>query len=90
MNIVSVGAFCFGLVVGWIVYRTLRRRGGQGAISDIATVIGAIGGGTVTLLYKDPEIFGWYSVGLAIGFFAYFIIMIAVDGKDQWTNWMLE
>jgi hypothetical protein len=37
MTLSEWGAVCFGLVVGWITYRTLRRREGVAALSDIAT-----------------------------------------------------
>ena len=82
------GAVCFGLVVGWITYRTLRRREGAAALSDIATVIGAVGGAAVTSLFEDDRLFGGYSIGLAIGFFAYFVIGLAVEGKESAKGWM--
>ena len=90
----EVGAGFFGLVIGWITYRTLRRREGGVALSDIATVIGAVGGAAVTGLFKDGELFGSYSIGLAVGFFAYFIVawIISVKGgkdkKDEIVDWM--
>jgi NhaP-type Na+/H+ or K+/H+ antiporter len=66
-----LGAFAFGIVVGWVTYRTLRRATVSG-LSDIATVIAAIGGAAVTALFdKASGAFGVYCVGLAIGFFAY-------------------
>jgi uncharacterized membrane protein YeaQ/YmgE (transglycosylase-associated protein family) len=64
----AIGAVCFGLVVGWVTYRTLRRAKEGAAISDIASVIGAVGGTTVTGLFKDMQ-FGWYAIGFAAGFF---------------------
>ena len=90
MNNISAGALCFGLVVGWVVYRTLRRRGDQAALSDIATVIGAVGGGVVTAIFKSENLFGWYSIGLAIGFFFYLIVMLFVDGGEETKKWMVE
>jgi hypothetical protein len=75
-------------VVGWVVYRTLRRKEGSAALSDIATVIGAIGGGAVTALFKNADLFGAYSIGLAIGFFLYFLIGLAVSGKESAKGWM--
>ncbi len=83
-----VGAFCFGLVVGWIVYRTLRRKEGAAAISDIAAVIGAIGGAAVTSLFKSNDLFGWYCIGLAIGFFAYLIASFFFGGKEEVNRFM--
>ncbi|MFN0086406.1 MAG: hypothetical protein ACKVX9_13545 [Blastocatellia bacterium] len=88
MTIANLGTLCFGLVIGWVTYRTLRRKEGATALSDIATVIGAVGGAAVTGLFKDGELFGCYSIGLAIGFFAYFIIGLAVYGKEQAGSWM--
>jgi hypothetical protein len=86
----EIGASCFGLVVGWVTYRTLRRRSGDTGLSDIATVLGAVGGAAVTGLFKPPELFGAYSIGLAIGFFAYFFVGVAMEGKEKASGWMLE
>ncbi|MGH3165159.1 MAG: hypothetical protein ACRDN0_04585 [Trebonia sp.] len=64
----SIGAICFGLVVGYITYRTLARTE-KAAISDLAAVIGAIGGGAVTGLYNPHQgnLFGYYAIGLLVG-----------------------
>jgi hypothetical protein len=67
----GIGAVCFGLVVGWMTYRTLVRRTDNVALSHIATVIGAIGGAAVVALFNDKQQFGLYSIGLAVGFFGY-------------------
>jgi hypothetical protein len=71
------GAFCFGLVVGYITYRSLARTTAKASISDLATVIAAIGGGTVTLLFggADGNMFGLYAIGLAVGFVLYFVVL---------------
>jgi ABC-type Co2+ transport system permease subunit len=74
MPIENVGALCFGVVVGWVTYRTLRRTGETVALSNIATVIGQVGGAAVTALFNTREMFAWYSIGLATGFFAYLIL----------------
>ncbi|MET9244195.1 hypothetical protein [Nonomuraea sp. NPDC003709] len=68
-----LGAICFGLVIGWITYGTLRRRQGAAGLSDLAAVLAAVGGGAVTALVGAPEVFGAYAVGLAIGFFGYLV-----------------
>ena len=88
MDIQGIGAFCFGLVVGWITYRTLRRKEGAAALSDIATVIGAVGGGAVAAIVDGKEMFGAYSIGLAVGFFLYFIVGLTVYGKESAGAWM--
>ena len=88
MTFSNIGAGCFGLVIGWVTYRTLRRREGVTALSDIAAVIAAVGGGAVTRLFASEDLFGAYSIGLAIGFFAYFIVSLIVYGKEAQKQWM--
>ena len=34
----NIGAIAFGLVIGWVTYRTLRRNTEAVSLSDIATV----------------------------------------------------
>ncbi|GAA1604953.1 MULTISPECIES: hypothetical protein [Kribbella] len=82
MTIAALGALCFGVVVGWITYRTLVRRTDRAALSDISSVIAAVGGAAVLGLFKDKAMFGWYSVGLAAGFIAYFILFWIINGKE--------
>ena len=81
VTIFNVGAVCFGVVVGWVTHRTLRRKQAGAAISDIAAVVGAVGGGAVLGIFKSGYSFGWYAIGLAGGFFLYFII--ALLGHDN-------
>jgi len=84
----AIGAFCFGLVIGWITYRTLRRKEGA-SVSDIASIIGAVGGGGVTALFGIQQFFPFYCIGLAAGFFGYFIIGLII-GKGTADSWMME
>ena len=90
MDVASIGATAFGLVIGWVTYRTLRRKEGTAALSDLSSVIAAVGGGVVTALFKSGDVFGYYSIGLALGFFLYFIISMAVSGKESAKTWMGE
>ena len=70
------GPLLFGLVVGWITYRTLRYYKSTG-INDIATVVAAVGGAGVTaVIGTDHAAFYPYCIGLAIGFFAYAYVAI--------------
>jgi uncharacterized membrane protein YeaQ/YmgE (transglycosylase-associated protein family) len=78
-----LGPICFGIVVGWVTYRTLRRRGGQSGLSDIATVIGAVGGGAVTALFPQQSLFNSYAIGLAIGFFGYLLVAFLLEPKKE-------
>jgi hypothetical protein len=79
----GIGAVCFGLVVGWVTYRTLARRAEAVSLSDIATVIGAVGGAAVTAIFNDKELFGLYSIGLAAGFFGYLIVYCVLNGQQE-------
>ena len=88
MDVNALGAFCFGLVIGWVTYRTLRRREGNAALSDIATVIGAVGGGAVTAIWTGDQ-FAYYSIGLAVGFFLYYALGI-IRARENEDNWMLD
>lgn len=85
-----VGAACFGVVAGWITYRTLRRTTDKAALSDIAAVLAAVGGGVVTGLFDAPDLFGAYSIGLAAGFFGYLLAAMARGGKKEVDEWMGE
>jgi len=86
MQIDEVGALLFGLVIGWVTYRTLRRTGDKVKISDIATVIGAVGGAAVTSLFKQGHTFAWYSIGLAAGFFLYLILGHTLFKGSEWLG----
>jgi len=70
------GAFCFGAVIGWVTYYTMRYSPTH-ALSDIAVVIGAVGGAAVLALFPaQGPLFASYGIGLAAGFFVYVGILI--------------
>ncbi len=87
MFISGLGALFFGLVVGWISYRTLRLTAGTSVLSDIATIVGAVGGAAVTALLKSDVLFGLYCVGLALGFFAYLGYGVYTHGRQEVEPW---
>ena len=77
MVIVNIGSVCFGLVVGFITYRTLVHSNDKASISDLAAVLAAVGGGAVTALFPEgSESFGYYAIGLAVGVAAYLIVAL--------------
>lgn len=84
--IVEVGALCFGIVIGWVTYRTLRRAGETVALSNIATVIGAVGGAAVTGLFDSKELFAVYSIGLFFGFFLYLLLGHTIWKDSLWLG----
>ncbi|UBU10178.1 hypothetical protein [Nonomuraea gerenzanensis] len=81
MAMAVVGAVCFGLVIGWIAYGTLRRRRAGNGVTELAAVLAAVGGGLVTALLGLSEVFGGYAVGLAVGFFGYLALVTLVPGS---------
>ncbi len=95
MTLQEWGAAGFGAVIGWYLYFINRYREGDVQIGDITTVIGAIGGGAVTALF-DPvkgELFAAYGLGLAVGFFAYFLVLVSLVKHSKGgftTDWFLD
>jgi hypothetical protein len=93
MTLQQWGALCFGLILGWFLYFINRYRTGDIQFSDLATVIGAIGGAAVLSLFPaGTDLFGAYGIGLAIGFFSYFVILLGLVGKSNNFNadWFLD
>ncbi len=78
MTLPQAGALGFGLVLGWFLYFVNRYRRTDASFADLTTIIGAVGGGAITALFGPgaSELFGAYGVGLAIGFFAYFFVLV--------------
>jgi hypothetical protein len=50
-------------------------------------VIGVIGGGAVTALFKMPDLFASYAIGLAVGFIGYLLVNLVLAPADA-TGWM--
>jgi hypothetical protein len=89
----AIGALCFGLVVGWITYRSIRRKEEGVSLGDISAVIGAVGGAAVTALFKSGPMFGMYCIGLALGFFLYLVTALLIAASkgdlsvvDEWMG----
>ena len=79
-EVVSTGAVCFGVVIGYITYRTLVRKE-KAAISDIAAVVAAVGGGVVSKwsASKTSDAFGWYGIGLLIGMAVFLVLRLIIE-----------
>jgi hypothetical protein len=93
MNLQQWGAFAFGLILGWFLYFINRYRTGDIQFSDITTVLGAIGGAAVLSLFPQAtDLFGAYGIGLAVGFFSYFLILLALVAKSPnfTADWFLD
>jgi hypothetical protein len=85
MTMAETGALGFGLVIGWFLYFVNRYRTAEASFSDITTILGAVGGGAVTSLFGEGSaaLFGAYGVGLAIGFFSYFLVLVVLVGVSK-------
>ncbi|SDM23070.1 hypothetical protein [Nonomuraea jiangxiensis] len=80
-----VGAVCFGLVLGWITYGTLRRGRDAAGLTELTAVLAAVGGGAVTALLGLPDAFGGYAVGLAVGF-AGCLVLTTLVPDSKWLG----
>jgi hypothetical protein len=89
----TIGAGCFGLLIGWYVYYINRYRKGDVQWSDLVTLLGILGGATVLAIFPArTDLFGAYGIGLAVGFFAYFVLLlILVRLSPNFTvDWFLD
>jgi hypothetical protein len=86
-SVIEGGAVAFGAVLGWVTYYTMRYSK-EHAMSDIAVLLGAIGGAAVLKLFtSESGLFAWYSIGLAGGFFVYvLILLIATLISEGWKG----
>jgi hypothetical protein len=88
-----LGAGAFGILIGWYVYYINRYRKGDIQFSDLVTLIGVLGGAAILALFPaKTSLFGAYGVGLAIGFFLYFMvlnILVAVSPNFN-VDWFLD
>src|SRR5574338_883293 len=88
-----IGAGAFGAVVGWYVYYINRWRKDDVQLSDIVTLLGAIGGAAVLALFPaKSDLFGAYGIGLASGFFLYFFVLVVLVNKAPGftSAWFLD
>jgi len=88
-----LGAGGLGFVIGWYVYYINRYRKSDVQISDLLTLIGAIGGGATTALFPaKTDLFGAYGIGLFAGFFSYclFLILLVSISKNFTADWFLD
>jgi hypothetical protein len=89
----TLGAAGFGAVLGWYLYFINRYRKADVQIADLTTVIGAIGGaGVLALFDKASNAFGGYGIGLAVGFFGYFVSLVVLVwvSKTFTFDWFLD
>lgn len=78
-TIISIGAVCFGIVVGYVTYRTLLQSE-KTQITDLAAVIAAVGGGVVAERFdgNGGDSFGWYAIGLLVGMTVFLTLHVTI------------
>jgi hypothetical protein len=83
-TVISIGALCFGIVIGYVTYRTLVRKG-DSSISDLAAVVGAVGGGVVATRFdeKGTDTFAWYSIGLLAGMAVFLMLRLIFERRKN-------
>lgn len=87
MDIKIVGAAAFGALIGWYVYYINRHRPDQVQFGDLVTIIGVLGGGAILALFPaGSDLFGGYGIGLAIGFFGYYLTLLIFVGLSPNFN----
>lgn len=87
------GAGGFGAIIGWYVYYINRYRTRDVQLSDLVTLIGILGGGAILALFPARStLFGAYGIGLFIGFFGYFLILLLLVTVSQnfGVDWFLD
>lgn len=92
-NLQIAGAACFGALIGWYVYYINRHRRDDVQMSDLVTLIGVIGGTAVLALFPArTDLFGAYGIGLAAGFFGYFLVLVFLVGvsRNFTADWFLD
>ena len=90
MFIVGLGAMCFGLTLGWMTYRILRVTADPLWLSYLIPMLLIMGGAAALALVRNDALFGWYSIGLVIGFWAYFAVGLILSGTQEVQPWRLE
>ncbi|HKF38211.1 MAG TPA: hypothetical protein VKB35_15050 [Ktedonobacteraceae bacterium] len=89
MFIAGLGAVFFGLIIGWISYRVTRLAAGTNVLSTIAIVIAVVGSAASISLLKSDVLFGWYAIGLVLGFLAYFGIGLWLYREQELQLWQM-
>lgn len=88
-----LGAFGFGALLGWYLYYINRHRTEEVKLADLATVIGAIAGTIVLSLFDaKTDLFGAYGIGLAVGFFGYYLLLVFYVSRSEYFDvaWFLD
>src|SRR5215469_10169317 len=89
MFIAGLGSVFFGLIIGWISYRVMRLAAGTNVLSAIAIVVAVVGSAAAISLLRSDVLFGWYAIGLVIGFLAYFGLGLWLYRGQELQLWQM-
>lgn len=79
-----IGAGAFGVLIGWYAYFVNRYRTDAVRANDIVAMLSAIGGAAVlTLFPAKSDLFAAYGIGLVIGFFGYFAVLLILVSRAE-------
>jgi len=85
----TIGSICFGVLIGYITYRTLILTVARTTVSDLTAVVAAVGGGAVTaVITPQTDSFGWYAIGLLAGFAGYGLLYWRLNGTAEFAKVM--
>jgi hypothetical protein len=88
-----LGAGGFGAILGWYLYFINRYRSADVRLADLVTLVGVLGGGGIAALFEPhSDMFAAYGVGLFLGFFGYFavLLILVARSEDFTTDWFLD
>jgi hypothetical protein len=77
-----IGCICFGTVIGWVL-RYVLLFSKEITIASMSSIVSAVGGGAITALFDSKgEMFSYYSIGLALGYFTH-VLLLDVDASGK-------
>ena len=88
-----LGAGAFGALIGWYAYFVNRYRTDAIRVTDVVAMVSAIGGAAVlTLFPAKTDLFAAYGIGLFLGFFGYFVVLLVLVSKSEAFDlaWFLD
>lgn len=80
MTVEIVGALILGVVIGYLAHYFVRREPEPG-VEDLGAIVSVVLGSVVFNVITGQDQTSWYLIGLGIGFFLYWIALLA--GREQ-------
>jgi hypothetical protein len=83
----EAGLMVFGILVGWLLAYTIRREGMKWKHFFIVVMFlggGSIGSYSLDVIFRTSS-FGYFWIGVGLGFFANFIVRVIAEQK-KWNG----